>query len=102
MKKCFLIIVIICSLFSCKKDKTTENQICFNATIVWRGSPAIDGLGWMIKNKTTNEEYKPQNLLTTFEQDGLNVYVCLTKTTEKYGCFCVQPLDYYKIEYISR
>ena len=58
-----------------------------NAVVKWSGSPASDGLEWVLHVDGGKME-KPLNLPAQYETDGLQVSVSFEPTNEKYPCFC--------------
>jgi hypothetical protein len=90
----FLVIALIVLVASCKKSDCKEEPEAkvpgpSNATVMWYGTPAADGLGWVLKIDSQKIE-KPSNLAKEFQVEGLKVTVTYEPSTEKFPCFCVQ------------
>lgn len=102
MKRILILLAASTIIFSCSKS-SDENEICFNGVVRWAGSPAADGLGWVIykDDSTTTQPFIPKNLSGNYTKDGLIISVCLVKTAEKFHCFCTQPLPVYRITSIN-
>jgi hypothetical protein len=85
------VIAILVLVVSCRKTVSREPETTapgpFNATVRWSGSPAVDGIGWILHLEGANME-KPSNLADEFQIDVLKVFVTYEPTTEKYPCFC--------------
>ena len=89
-----LVIALIVLVASCKKSDCKEKPEVkvpdpSNATVMWYGAPAADGLGWVLKIDSQKIE-KPSNLAKEFQVEGLKVMVTYEPSTEKFPCFCVQ------------
>ena len=64
---------------------------------------AADGLGWtLVVNPENPTYYVLKNLPITYQQDNLEVTVCIYKTGEKVSCFCQEPKDEYAVASIKR
>ena len=88
---------------ACEKETNcNENTICIDGIIQWGGEPAVDGLAWYFQSDEFTKPVKLKNLSSTYQVDDLPVSVCLLKTTEKYQCFCAEPLDVYEIKSIRK
>lgn len=89
-------------LFACQKKN--EATTCLDATVVWMGSPAADGLGWILKTNNdtaASRFYVPVNLAAGYQKDGLPVRVCVEPTGEKVACFCAERPPAYRITFIQ-
>ena len=66
-------------------DSKTESEFHKqNGLVLYYGSPAVDGCGWMIRiNKV---DYSPVNLDANFQKDGLNVVVDYQILTSTFSC----------------
>ena len=53
-------------------------------TIHYTGDPSVDGCGFIIN--IDNNEYKPMNLSSDYEQDGLKVKVKYEETADGFSC----------------
>ena len=104
MKNLVLATVVSCCLFSCKKESERPDTLCFDGLVRYMGSPAADGLGWVLykEDSVSGQTYIPQNLSDGFKVDRLKVSACVYKTDEKFSCFCTAPLDVYRIVSIKR
>ena len=104
MKNLLLAFILLCFIFSCKKEVQNAETFCFDGMIRNMGSPAADGLGWVLYkvDSVSGQIYIPQNLSDDFKVDRQNVAVCIYKTDEKFSCFCTAPLDVYHIASIKR
>ena len=99
MYRLLILTFLCCGLFACTKEKE-KNTFCINGTVEWMGSPAADGLGWVLKKDTDSTQlfqvYIPSNLSEGFQKHGLAIQACLYQTDEKAGCFCAnQPYKYF-------
>jgi hypothetical protein len=72
--------------------------------VSWQGDPAADGLGWTLVKDSVGglSFYIPKNLADNFKIDGQPVHVCLYKTSEKFYCECMLPLNTYHITTIRK
>jgi len=102
MKYILSLLALTLIVSSCTKE-TEEKTHCFKGVVKWVGSPAADGLGWVIyeDDSITTQPYIPQNLSNDFQKDGLKISVCLKETEEKFYCFCIQPLTKYRVTSIQ-
>lgn len=102
MKKIVYALAFVLVLVSCKKEEASS--ICTDATVLWGGDPAADGLGWYLSagDSVDHKTYIPQNLPDNFKIDGQAVHVCMYETNEKFYCQCVRPLNKYHITTIRR
>jgi hypothetical protein len=96
--------LLICGFlfFSCSKQQDT---FCIDATVQWMGNPAADGLGWVLSEDRDSvpvyRYYVPRNLAAAYQKNGLQVKVCMYKTSEKATCFCAAPPNKYHIVSIT-
>ncbi len=90
--------------FACKKENQHADTFCFDGMIRYMGSPAADGLGWVLykEDSVSGQTHIPQNLSDDFKVDRLKVSACIYKTDEKFSCFCTAPMDVYRIISIKR
>ena len=104
MRNLLLAAVASCFIFSCKKEKQQSETVCFDGTVRYMGSPAADGLGWVLykEDSVSGQTFIPQNLSDDFKVDRLKVSACIYKTDEKFSCFCTAPMDVYRIVSIKR
>ncbi len=100
MKRFFILVFFVTVLFACNKQK--EETFCTEATVLFMGDPAADGLGWVLfADSTRGLYYVPSNLPASFKKNGLVVNVCMYKTEEKVSCFCAAPPNKYFITSIK-
>lgn len=99
MKQLFLAAAVLCFIFSCRKETRNAETFCFDGMVRYLGSPAADGLGWVLykEDSVSGQTYIPQNLSDDFKVDRQKITVCVYKTDEKFSCFCAAPLDVYHI-----
>lgn len=104
MKQIYIALIALAFIFvSCTKEANCiADTTCIDGTIQWGGEPAVDGLGWYFQSDEFAKPVKLKNLSSAYEVDDLPVSVCLKKTTEKYQCFCGEPLDVYEIKSIRQ
>lgn len=104
MVRMLFVFTLVASLFSsCSKENERLAPECLEGTIQWTGNPAADGLGWtLVVNPENPTYYVLKNLPITYQQDNLEVTVCIYKTGEKVSCFCQEPKDEYAVASIKR
>jgi hypothetical protein len=85
----YFLILITFFWFSCTKDKSCEDCLdesnYKNATIVFTGTVATDGCGWLVKTDDTHS-YHPDVLNIVFQQDQLPVKIAYELTSDKFIC----------------
>ena len=83
MHKIIYILVFLTgiSFSSCKKERIFPQEE--NATIVWGGSPEVDGTGWVIKTDG-GKIYHSDDLTSEFKVDGLRVEIEYRETKKEY------------------
>lgn len=94
MRKLSIIAFFILVLSGCSKDEEPGRE----AHIDYRGSPAVDGLGWVLLFSDQTFEI-PSNLSDEFKVDDLKVKVVYEKTSKQFPCICSQPK--YMVDIIS-
>ena len=77
------LLTILCLVFVSCSESIDENDV--RARIVFAGSEAADGCGWLLK---ISEElaYKPERLAKEFKVDGLEVSASLKVLDSSYSC----------------
>lgn len=76
-----LILIIVLSAAACNSDNEFEKT---TATIFDSGDPALDGCGWLVV--IDEELFKPLNLPSEFEEDGLVVEITYKILKKKGDC----------------
>ena len=97
MKHIFLSLILLVLFTACNKESNCSN---INGTIQWGGEPAVDGLGWYFESTELSRPVKLKDLPASYQVDDLEITACLTKTDEKYQCFCAEPMDVYLVKSI--
>lgn len=102
MKYALFACVFSALLLSCKKEKQAS-EFCFDGIVKWMGEPAADGLGWVLYkgDSLQGSPYIPQNLPDGFKVNDRKVSACVYQTEEKFSCFCIRPLNTYRITSIK-
>lgn len=92
-----VILMLMLSVLSCKKENCKEPEEKqagkSNATVLWNGPRAVDGLEWVVLIENGKME-KPSNLPEKFQIDNLKVYLTYEPSTEKFPCFCANGFVY--------
>jgi len=114
MKKMILMAAAFVAFTSCSKDAMSpeqqqeplatsvrpSGQENTNAIIEWSGSPAADGLGWVLHTMDGRIEV-PDNLPDEFKQDGLAVVTQYDRTATRVPCRCAEPKYYVHLTMIE-
>jgi len=72
----------------CEKEEEPDFQNV-KGIILFRGDPATDGCGWLIE--INNVEYKPQNLESIFQKEGLVVVLDFDTLNSIWNCGWREP-----------
>ncbi|RYE16578.1 MAG: hypothetical protein EOP42_33715 [Sphingobacteriaceae bacterium] len=86
MKKHLIILLLLFYILtSCsKKDSATIKNA--EATIIFTGSVALDGCGYLVKINSTGVSYHADNLSETYQKDNLPVIISYHLLTTKFSC----------------
>lgn len=91
----YLVVFVTLIMISCGKDDFVS------ATIYDYGEPALDGCGWVIE--VSNKVYKPVNLSSQYQIDGLSVQIDFTKLNSKANCgLAINAYDELEINKIKK
>ena len=90
--------------FALKEKSIKSSEIgTQQATVVYAGDPAADGLGWVLAVSTDygSKYVSPQNLPEDYMQDGMRVNVEYKSTGQYYPCRCRTKVPYVVITEIT-
>ena len=100
MKRWLIIILLGVAAYSCKKSSQSD---CKDGFIFWGGEPAVDGIGWFFSTNPDRSDFMVLDSLdNAYKIDSLPVHVCLSKTNNRFYCFCAGEHYYYHVNYILR
>lgn len=103
MRHLLFLILTVLTISGCSKEKAERDTVCLDGTIQWQGSPAADGLGWVLMvNTESPKAYILNDLPAAYQQSGLDVAACIYISEEKRNCMCAQPLDMYNVSSIRK
>jgi hypothetical protein len=88
MKAAVWLMLLSAIIFSCNKENNTTTKTktheVGNANIVYTGSIAADGCGWLVK--IASNYYHADNLPEQFQKNSLNVNINYKSSTSKFQC----------------
>jgi hypothetical protein len=98
-----LIASCLLTLSACEKEETVQTETLVG-TLVWTGSSAIDGCGYILTTDENSRDYKPANeaAIPDSYQSGNPISVIVKAIEYKKTIrACMTGSEFYKIEVLS-